>query len=272
MAELKALYTDLDGTLLGPGGSLFAAPGGGTTDRAAEALRAIHEAGVLLVVMTGRTRRSAEVGRALGAQAYIGEMGGILVERFVPELEVVRNLGAFPGDGSPVEAMTRQGAAAMLLERYAGRLRPVAPGTEVGLIFHGLVDAGEATGSLSDAGFDWLVLHDNGRLRRTYDDLDVSEVRSYHLLPRGVTKASAVRLHRERHGIDPGEAAAVGDSTADLIVAPEVGRFFLVANGVPTLEEGIELPGNVTVTEGARGEGFAEAVDALLSGRPAPRR
>jgi phosphoserine phosphatase len=87
-----------------------------------------------------------------------------------------------------------------------------------------------------------------------------------------VTKASAVRLHRERHGIDLAGAAAVGDSASDLVVAPEVGRFYLVANGISTLDRGVELPGNVTVTEGARGEGFAEAVEALSSGRRAPRR
>lgn len=272
MPELKALYTDLDGTLLGPGGSLFAAPDGGTTGRAAEALRALHEAGILLIVMTGRSRRSAEVARTLGAHAYIGELGGILVERFVPELAVVHNVGAFPGPGLPARAMIRRGAAGLLLERYARRLRPAAPWTEVCLIFHGLVDVGEAEGHLAAAGFDWLALHDNGRLRRTYEDLDVSEVRSYHLLPRGVSKASAVRLHRERHGITVEEAAAIGDSAADLNVAPEVRRFFLVANGVATLDGCTDLPDDVTVTQAARGEGFAEAVDALLSGTSWPRR
>ncbi len=265
LSRPKVLYADLDGTLLGPGGSLLTASDGSPSLAAATALTELRMASVDLVVMSGRTRRSAELARALGASAFIGELGAVLVEAFVPEHAVVHNFGAYRGRGSPAEAMARSGAAALLLERFPGRLRPVASWTEASIMLHGHVDAAEATGALAEGGHGWLELHDNGRLRRTYPDLKVSEVHAYHLLPRGVTKASAVRLHRERHGIAVSESAAVGDSPSDLLVAPEVGAFFLVANGLASVGDAAGGPENAYVTAGSHGEGFAEAVAALLS-------
>lgn len=263
--EVRVVYADLDGTLLGPGGCLFAAPEGGITDRAVRALLALHEAGIGLVLMSGRTRRSIrEVARVLGARAYIAELGAMLVERDGPEEDLVRNFGSFAGDGWPFDEIARSGAGAFLLERFHGKLEPVAPWTEATMMFQGSVDPEEATTALSEAGYGWLVLHDNGRMRRPPPPgLDVVELHALHLLPRGVDKASAVRLHRDRHGITAGEAAGVGDSPADLAVAGEVGTFFLVANGA-TLGHLEDAPRNVRVTDAAYGDGFAEAVEAVL--------
>ena len=257
----KALYSDLDGTLLGPGGSLFSTVDGGSTARAADALLALREAGVELVLMSGRTRRGLhEAARVLGASAYVAELGALVV---LEDGEVLENRGAFRGSGSPVEAIRRSGAGALLLERFAGRLEPVAPWTETSMMFQGLADPAEAEAALAEAGFGWLRFHDNGLLRRVLPELDVPEVRAYHLLPRGVTKASGVRLHREHRGLAKHETAAVGDSLADLEVAAEVGHFFLVANGRAAIGS-VPLPPNARVTQDAHGEGFAEAVRFLL--------
>ncbi len=258
----KVLYADLDGTLLGPGGSLFAAEGGGLTVRAAEALVALSRAEIALVLMSGRTRRGLhEAARVLGASAYLAELGALLVEG----REVTFNLGAYPGTGRPFDAIVRQGAGAVLLERFPDRLRPEAPWTEATAIFVGLVDVSEAEAILRSAGFGWLALHDNGRLRRIVEGLDLPEVRVYHLLPRGVSKASGVRLHRERHRLAMQEVAAVGDSPADLAVAAEVGHLYLVLNGLVALGDE-PLPSNVSVTGSGYGDGFADAVTSLLEG------
>jgi len=89
----------------------------------------------------------------------------------------------------------------------------------------------------------------------------------YHVVPRGVGKAAAVALHRDRHGLSRAQTAAVGDSPSDLEIAPEVGAVFVVANGADAVraagaDEGLE---NAFVTPGAAGVGVAEAVDALLA-------
>lgn len=257
---LRILYADLDGTLLGPGGSLFADPEGGPTGAAAEALLRLHGAGVELVLVSGRTRRGlAEPARVLGARAFIAELGALLV---LEDGSEIVDAGAAPSGVRPAEELRRSGAAALLLERFPRRLLPVAPWTEGSLMFQGLVEVEEANAVLRAAGFGWAELRDNGRLRRRPAGLDVPEVHAYHLLPRGVSKASAVRRHRELRGVPRERTAAVGDSPADVELAAEVGRCFLVSNGLTALP-GTPPPG-VEVTAGAFGQGFAEAVDAVL--------
>lgn len=267
LEDLRAVYADLDGTLLGPGGSLFAAPDGRITERAAGAVGALHERGIALVLMSGRTQRGIrEVARVLGARAYIAELGAILVERDGPEEHTVENFGAYAGEGRPVEAIARTGAGAFLLERFPGRLRVVAPWTEATMMFEGYVDPAEANAALEAGGYGWLGFHDNGTLRHQIPGLDVPEVHFMHLLPRGVTKASAVRLHRERHGIPVAATIAIGDSPSDVAVASEVGAFFLVANGAGSAEALPEVPPNAYLTSASHGDGFAEALEAVLIG------
>lgn len=256
----QVLYADLDGTLVGPGGSLFTAPDGSPSGEAAEALLRLRRAGVELVLMSGRTRRGLrEVARTLGARTYVAELGGVLVLEDGTE---ILNAGEAPPGLHPAEELHRSGAAGLLLERFPRRLAAVAVDTRVSLMFQGSVDTAQVERVLRDAGFGWATFVDNGRLRRRPPGLDISEAHAYHLLPRGVSKASAVRQHRELRGIPRGATAAIGDSRADLDVRGEVARLFLVRNGLEAL--GAEPPAAVTVTEGAYGAGFAEAVDALL--------
>jgi hydroxymethylpyrimidine pyrophosphatase-like HAD family hydrolase len=263
---IRALYADLDGTLLGPGGSLYAVPDG-VTRRAAEALGSLHDAGVELVLVSGRTREQMrEAGRILAAQASIAELGALLLERGLPET-VVTNFGAFRGEGSPFDAMANAGAGGFLLQRYPGALEPHTPWAfqdrEATMLFRGFLDPAEATVALADAGYDWLELLDNGVIRRRFETLDVEETRAYHLVPRGVNKASGVALHRDRRGLEPAQVAAVGDSLSDAQMAGEVGMCFIVGGGDPSLVEA--KPDNVTILEEPAGEGFARAVELLLA-------
>jgi hydroxymethylpyrimidine pyrophosphatase-like HAD family hydrolase len=269
---VQVLYADLDGTLVGPGGSLYAAIPEGSTARGAAAVAALHEAGVQLVLMSGRTRRQMqETARILGAAAYVAELGAFLVERGDPDV-VVPNLGAFDRwseAAGPFAAMARSGAGAFLLDRYAGRLEPHTPwafeGREATMLLRGHLDLDEATDALARAGYTWLDLRDNGIIRRKIVGLDVDEIHAYHLVPRGVSKASAVALHRRRHELPAAATAAIGDSPSDLEVAGEVGHVFLVANAAerPAGDD----PGNAYRTAGAGGEGVAEVVEALLRSR-----
>ena len=90
---------------------------------------------------------------------------------------------------------------------------------------------------------------------------------AYHLVPKLVSKAAAVAAHARARGYDPAECIAVGDSVEDLEVAAAVGRFFVVANGPerdPGLRAALAAWDNVTVTEGAMGDGFYEAVVSTL--------
>jgi hydroxymethylpyrimidine pyrophosphatase-like HAD family hydrolase len=258
------VYTDLDGTLLGPGASLFASAEGGVTLQAAEAVAALREAAVDLVPISGRTEAQVrEVARLIGAPGYVAELGGIVRAGD----RTYRDHGPAPGPGTPVQAMARSGAAGLLLETFAGRLEPHAPwafeGRECTMLFRGHVPLEGARSTLERAGLHWLDLHDNGVIRRSFPQLEVKEVHAYHLAPRGVDKASGVRQHGEALGIGRERRAAVGDSPSDAAVAGEVAAVYLVAQSAPGLETSA-LPANVRLTEASYGDGFAEAVRTLL--------
>jgi phosphoglycolate phosphatase len=247
---LRCVYTDLDGTLLGHGASLFHDADGAFTLLPSRALEACHRAGVEVMLISGRRRAQvAEPSRLIGAAAYCFEIGGGLVidgeERWL--------CGEYdPRDGrSPWELIGASGAPDLLLEAYADRLELHTPwhrGREVTHLFRGAVDVDEVNRLLADRGLAGLRLLDNG----TID----AERRCYHLAPAVTSKAAAVAAHMQARGYTPEECIAVGDSHEDAQVAPMVGRFFLVANADP------ELPGgaNVIRTEAAHGDGFYEAV------------
>jgi phosphoglycolate phosphatase len=262
--NIRAVYTDLDGTLFGPGSSLFSDSGGRVTTRPAEAVAALHRASVSLIPMSGRTRLQVrEVARILGARDFVAELGGVI--SLDGGSEVLR-FGGFGGAGTPVEAMTRSGAAGLLLERFEGRLEPHAPWAheprEVTMILRGHVDLGEARRQLEEAGHDWLDLRDNGVIHRRFPGLDVEEVHAYHLLPRGVTKASAVSEHARRRELPAESCLVIGDSESDAETVSRVGAVCIVANGAPSIDE--RTGDGVFMTEDAYGDGFAEAVEAFL--------
>ena len=131
------------------------------------------------------------------------------------------------------------------------------------MLVRGHVDHDEAQAALETAGYTWLELADNGVIPRAFRGLEVDEVHAYHLVPKGVSKAAGVARHLELLGAAPGEAAAVGDSRSDLELAPVVGRMFVTANGRASVGES-DLPPNAGFTSSTHGEGFAEAVEALL--------
>ncbi len=267
---LRTVYADLDGTLLGPGGSLFAGPDGPSPEAAA-CLAAMAGAGVGLVLVSGRTREQMrEVARALGASRYIAELGGVLAfrERFREVL--VKNHGEFQGSGTPYEAIERSGAAGLLLQTFAGRLEPHEPWAfvprECSVLLRGHVDVEEVRTLLADTGYGWLDLLDNGIIAnrdRRFANLDFDQVHAYHLVPKGVNKRTAVALDRARMELPAEGCVAVGDSASDLDMAPEVGRVFIVANGAPAIRE-VEPPPNLTLMDRPYGLGFADAIVPLL--------
>jgi phosphoglycolate phosphatase len=259
----RVVYTDLDGTLLGPGGSLFAGPNGGVTGRAAEALAALHREEVAIVPTSGRAETTVrEAARVVGASGYIAELGGITVRGD----DVIRDRGAYRGPESPYRAMIRSGAAGLLLDTYRSRLELHAPWSvnrECSMLFRGHVDLDEVRDLLASSRYEWLTVEDNGIIPRRFPGLDLEEVHVYHLVPRGVSKEAAVGADLEARGLSADRAVAVGDSPTDVALASHVGAVFVVANGAYAVAP--DAPDNVFVTDGANGEGFAEAILGVLA-------
>ena len=268
---LRCVYTDLDGTLLGRGASLFRDAEGLFTLLPARALEACFRASVEVVLKSGRRKAQVmEDARLIGQTAYIYEMGCGLV---IDGEETLLTGDLQPRDGRTIhDLIGESGAPKLLLDTYRGRLEYHSPwhlNRDISHLFRGLVDASEADALLEQNGYGNLRLVDNGAIapKESLQDLEATP-RAYHLIPRGASKADAVARHMRARGYSPDECIALGDSREDLGVAAVVSRFFLVGNAVEKDPEIMRAaPANVEITEGRNGEGFYEAVIRTLAER-----
>jgi hydroxymethylpyrimidine pyrophosphatase-like HAD family hydrolase len=267
------VYLDLDGTLLGPGGSLLHGADGRFALEGVRALQACWRAGAEVVLYSGRRQASVfEDSRLIGSSSYIFEIGcGLVIDG---ELEWLTD-GIVPSveQGTIYEQVERSGAPALLLDRYAGRLEyhtPWARDRDVSHLFRGAVDPFEVQEVLERAGYGWLRLVDNGVVRARSEQMTgLAVVHAYHLIPAGASKARAVARHMQARGYARADCIAIGDSREDMDAATVVGTFWLVANA---LERDADLSAAVAVRPGVRvaseryGAGVYEAVVTTLAG------
>ncbi len=281
---LRALYVDLDGTLLGPGGSLFSGSDRGFSLEGARALQVCARAGVEVVIYTGRQQPGVvEIVRLIGQRSYIFDLGcGLVVDG---ELEWLTD-GCVPSRelGSIHDQLTASGAPDLLLSAFDGRLEyhtPWSEGRQVSHVFRGQVPVEEATALLAGAGLEWMRLVDNGVISREGAPggsrstgsrrgwgIDVERAHVYHLIPGGASKARAVARHMQNRGYAASECIACGDSREDMDAAGVVGAFWLMANALErdsTMAADIAGRGGVRVATEGFGAGVYEAVVTSLA-------
>ena len=267
---MRCLYVDLDGTLLGPGGSLLRGGDGRFSLDAVRALQACDRAGAEVVLYSGRRERSVfDDARLLGITSYSFELGcGLVVDG---ELEWLTD-GVVPSksEGTIYEQIERSGAPKLLLERYAGRLEYHSPwdrGREVSHLFRGSVDLGEIASVLVGSDLGWLRLVDNGVVREhTMPGLEI--VHAYHLIPAACSKARAVARHMQARGYRPEDCIAAGDSREDMDTADVVGAFWLMSNALerdPGLAADVAGRPRVRIASEGYGAGVYEAVVTTLA-------
>jgi phosphoglycolate phosphatase len=264
---MRCLYADLDGTLLGPGGSLLRGGDGRFSALAVRALEACWRAEVEVVLYSGRRQGSVfESARLIGSSSYVFELGcGLVLDG---ELEWLTD-GIVPSDqdGSIHDQIDATGVPAMLLERYAGHLEyhtPWSNGREVSHLFRGSVDLDEVARLLDGSG---LRLVDNGVVRAQNEQMaGLPVIHAYHLVPAGASKARAIARHMQARGYAPAECIAVGDSREDMDTASVVGTFWLMANA---LERDLTLSAGgrerVRIANEGYGAGVYEAVVTTLA-------
>ena len=269
---MRCLYVDLDGTLLGPGGSLLRGAGGGFSLAGARALEACSRAGIEVVLYSGRRQSSVfEDARLIGQTSYIFEIGcGLVVDG---ELEWLTE-GLVPSReaGTIYNQIEASGAPALLLERFAGQLEYHSPwslGRDVSHLFRGSVDLDAASALLADADLGWLRLVDNGIVTAASEQMPgLPVVRAYHLIPAAASKARAVARHMQARDYSAADCIAVGDSREDMDAADVVGTFWLVGNALerdPGLEDIALLRSGVRLATDAYGAGVYEAVVTTLA-------
>lgn len=265
LKKVKVIYSDLDGSMLGPGGNFFLSAERRPVIVPAEKLVALKKAGIEIVLVSGRSHiQLSEMARMLGVSDYIAEMGCQIV---YGRTDIHPNYGYDQSGGSLYDSIDKSGAPRLLLDTYRGRLEYHLPWSENRLcthLFRGSVDTAEANDLLNAEGLGDLKLIDNGRIRTRGGLTFVGRVNAYHLLPADSGKASAVSLDRRRRTVDKGEAIAIGDAVADLEMADNVGCFFLIDNGNVGAEM-ITGAENIYVTTEKMGLGWAEVI-ALITG------
>lgn len=274
---IRIVYSDLDGTMVGPGGCFFRREDGALSLEPARALVDLLAAGLPLVLVSGRTRpQLVEAAHTFGADGYVAELGGVIgwsrgVQGWEHELHAGAMPAAFAGQ-LPAAVVEDSGIVTALCDRYPGRLEHHEPwhvGHEADVMLRGRVDIADAETWLAAQGFDWLRLLDNGVLppgRPTSLSPDAVPTHVYHLMPAGLSKGLAVERDLARRGFSPTDALAIGDSVSDLDMAPHVDRLWLTANGgrQPHLAPHLARYDNVQVTTAAVGLGWVEAIrDAL---------
>src|SRR5919112_596828 len=168
MSRVRAVYVDLDATLLGPGGVLLRGADGAFSLEGVRALQACDRAGAEVVLMSGRRKAQVmEDARLIGQGSYIFEAGSCLV---LDGEEHWLTGELMPGEAGTIhDQIEAMGAPALLLEHYADRLEyhdPWHRNREVSHLFRGLVDAAEADALLAEHGHGALRLVDNGGVHR----------------------------------------------------------------------------------------------------------
>jgi phosphoglycolate phosphatase len=242
---MRAAYLDLDGTLLGPSGSLLHDGEGRFSDATVRALALLAGAGVPVVLVSGRGRARLEaVAGLIGADGVIAELGAA-------------ECGYPTRDGQTVhQAIAESGVPTALLELEPGlEPHPLARwGREGSHVLRGRASAAAPTlvASLSGGA---LRLADNGG--------GEGQARVYHLLPAAAGKAAAVAADIAARGIDARGCLAVGNSIQDLEVGGVLGTVAIVANGAAA--DPLLAARAPWVTAGSYGAGVLEAVEAWLS-------
>src|SRR5213078_2530433 len=114
---IRCVYTDLDGTLLGRGASLFRDAEGAFTLLPARALEACHRVGAEVVIKSGRRKAQVmEDARLLGQTSYIYELGSGLV---IDGEETLLTGDLQPTNGKTVHDLIEEsGAPQLLLSTY----------------------------------------------------------------------------------------------------------------------------------------------------------
>ncbi len=268
MPTLRCVYVDLDGTLIGAGGSLLRDADGAFSLLGVRALEACDRAGAEVVIYSGRRQQTVFYdARLMGITSYAFEAGaGVVLDGELHWLtgELV------PRDGKSIfDQIAESGAPQLLLDRYAGRLEYHAPwheGREVSHLFRGDIDAFEADELLEAEGFGHLRLVDNGGIHPIKPG--VESMRAFHLVPRSASKGGAVAWHMRARGYAREECIAIGDSREDLGAAEAVATFWIVANGIerdPTIR--VALTPNTRICAERNGAGVYEAVITELAER-----
>ena len=274
--SIRLLAVDIDGTLTDPSYQVSA--------RNIAALRAAHEAGVQIVLATGRRHDYAmPVAREIGIPLLLVSSNGALVRSSIGETfytdrlpartanELIQYMGDFRGHA--VLTFDRAGKGALVLERFDDLNRSISRWLELNGPFIEYVSPLESSltedpiqamycGKLSrmeelerhlkQAGF----LAQISVLKTQYDHRDLSIL---DILNRDCSKGHALRRWAEIQGISREQIMAIGDNYNDLEMLEFAGLPFVMGNASQDMKQS-----GWKVTGSNAEHGVAQALEELL--------
>lgn len=280
-ARVRYVFTDLDGTMMGPGSCVLKNASGTLSLDFVSTLNDLKAAGIEVIPCSGRNRSMLhEDTRLLGLNSYIGEMGGlIMLDREHSDWEYyTADMPFDPAEGlTPHEVIERTGVCDGFVTRWPGMLEyhnDMANGykyREVTVGLRGEVDDAEAQAMLDATGLplDWA---DNGFLNyisapTTLNLPEGVRGRAFNIQPHGLNKGGAIARFCERRGIDPAETLAIGDSGSDFLMANATAGFILVENGLKDAGAAAFLAAHdeAFVTHGHSVDGWVAAMRLVLA-------
>jgi len=246
-ADPRCCYIDLDGTLLGFGGSILRAGDNTPSHAGILALETLTAARVPFVFASGRSQARLEViARLLGARGALAELGAL-------------DAGFPTAPGQTLyEAIAATGIVDALLAREPHL--EIHPGA-----LWGRTGSHCLRGVASPDTPEWVASYSDGALRFADNGhIGPGDTHVYHVLPTSATKAISVRRHLLQNAFEPARCLAIGDSAEDLEMASCVGAFALVRNGA---EADPRLAARAKwITNASNGAGVLEAVTQWLEG------
>lgn len=247
---------DMDGTLLPSFGSEL-------SRRNLKALRAAQQAGIVIVIATGRrTAFAAPFFEGLGLRADMPlitsngavtrTLAGQPIDRFLLDVDVARGLcGLLRGFGVLVFTFEQPGRGELVLEdlyRAEGRMQlwveanreaieVVKPLEQIfesrGAPIQGMVAGTMSTMREAEKALEaspWSTRCECLRTEYPARDLAILD-----MLPRGISKGAALERLAERLGISPLETLAIGDNWNDVDMLEWAGQSFIMGNAAREL-------------------------------------
>lgn len=226
---LKALLTDIDGTLTGPDRRIHTG--------AIETIRSLADQGIEVVLASGNTSCFMEsLCKMIGTQgSFIAENGGVYRTGYTGSLRITGN----------------QTACLRALETVQAHYR--MQGKELELF--------SPTYRFSDLAFARTVpVEEVKTLLRDHPVQVIDTGFAIHLQTLGINKGTTLALLAETLGILPADFLAIGDSVNDIQMLEAAGIGIAVANGHPDTKAAADY-----ITEQKYGDGFVEGVKKYSS-------
>jgi hydroxymethylpyrimidine pyrophosphatase-like HAD family hydrolase len=222
--NFDVLATDFDGTI---------AHDGKVDEATAAALRRAKDAGIRLVMVTGRELPDLfrTFDRVDLFDRVVAENGAVLYE---PRSGSVDVLGE-PPPAALVETLTARGVPISVGHCIVATVEPFEH---------------EVLSAIRDLALEWHLIFNKG---------------SVMALPADITKATGLAPALAALGVPASRTIGIGDAENDQAFLRLCGLSVAVANALPSVKEHAHV-----VTSGARGAGVQELIDDLLSERLPP--